>query len=113
MAQWEFMYLQASTNQMATIKDYANRLGALGWEPVGMASADKTVGMNSNVLILKREITPDNQLAPPATADEWQRDPSGRHEGRRWSGRQWTADVVDGRKQSVDPPTRFADPPLK
>lgn len=111
MAQWEFMYLSASTNQMAAIKDYANRLGALGWEPVGMASADKTVGMNSNVLILKREIV--DQLPRPETNAEWQPDPSGRHEFRRWSHRGWTADVADGKKRSVDPPTRYQDPPLK
>jgi len=63
--------------------DAAIKLGAEGWEPIGITSADKTVGLNSNLLILKREIVAP---APPATSEEWQDDPTGRFDKRRWNG---------------------------
>lgn len=108
--QWEFFYIQVNTNDMEGAKGLATRLGALGWEPVGIASADKTLGLNSNVLTFKRPIT--DPLPPAATDAEWQPDPSGRNEQRRWIRRGWTADVMNRGKIGIDPPTMYVDKKL-
>lgn len=102
--QWEFMYIQASTNNMVKVQEEANRFGALGWEPVGIASADKTIGINSNVLILKRPIL--DPPPSPSSAEEWQPDPTGRFDKRRWNGRVWTAEtaMMEAKTLHVDPP---------
>ena len=106
MQQWEFFYVQASTNNMKAVMEEVNKLGALGWEPVGIASADKTVGVNSNVVILKRPIT--SPPAPPASAEDWQADPTGRFDKRRWDPalEVWTAEVamMEAKSMHVDPP---------
>jgi uncharacterized protein YxjI len=39
---------------------------------------------------------------PPAAAANWYPDPGGKHEHRYWDGRQWTDDVADHGRQSVD-----------
>lgn len=112
MEQWEFNYVQVSTNDMASAMREANRLGALGWEPVGIASADRTIGLNSNVLIFKRPVRP---LPPPADQrqDAFLEDPSGRYDRRRWNGRAWTAEVgmLADRQVKIDPPTSVVDRP--
>lgn len=109
MAQWEIQYVQVSTNRMDMFMDAANRLGALGWEPVGITSADKTIGLNSNVVIFKRPIS--NPPAPSTSEVEWQPDPTGRHERRRWTWRGWGAECVNGRDGVVDPPDMHPDTP--
>ena len=110
MQQWEFTYLAASTVGMRKVYDEANRLGALGWEPAGIASADKTIGLNTNLIILKRPIL--DPLPPPATDEEWQPDPSGRFDKRRWDAveRVWTAQtaMMDAKTRHIDPPRRSA-----
>lgn len=104
--QWEFRYLEASTLQMDHLQDEANRLGALGWEPVGVASADRTMGLNSNVIIFKRPI--HSPPPAPATDEEWQDDPTGRFDKRRWDAAQrlWTAEtaMMEAKTLHVDPP---------
>lgn len=103
MAQWELTYVQASTNDVQAMIDAANKLGAEGWEPVGIASADRTLGLNSNLLVMKRAIDP---LPPPASDEEWQDDPTGRFDKRRWNGRVWTAEtaMMEAKTLHVDPP---------
>ena len=100
------MYISANTMSMDMMQDQANKFGAVGWEPVGMASADKTVGFNSNILVLKRRIT--NPPPPPAVNEDWHPDPTGRFEKRRWDTTLyvWTAETatVSTKKQHVDPP---------
>lgn len=110
MTQWEIQYIQDTANSIASITEQANRLGALGWEPIGIASADRTLGVNAMVLVMKRAIShpPD----PPATKDEWQRDPTGRHELRRWTWRGWGAECISGKARVVDPPNMHPDPPV-
>lgn len=109
--QWEFTFVQVNTTQMGLAMEQANKLGALGWEPVGIASADKTIGMNSNVLIFKRPVVP---LPPPPdmTQDTFLEDPSGRFDRRRWNGQEWTAEagMLADRKVVIDPPTARTDP---
>lgn len=107
MQQWEFTYLE-SNNHASYMKEFVaevNRLTARGWEPVGVAGVDKTVGVNKNGVVLKRPIT--DPPAPPATDDLWQADPTGRYTERRWEPRLriWTAEVRDAQgKEKVDPP---------
>lgn len=103
MSQWEITYVSAGTNNTGALIDAANKLGAEGWEPVGITNADKTVGFNSNMLIMRRELTPP---PPPATDDEWQDDPTGRFDKRRWNGRVWTAEtaMMEAKTLHVDPP---------
>lgn len=105
LQQWEFLYLQAQVNMMAKVQDEAMKLGALGWEPVGIASADKTLGLNSNVIIFKRPII--DPPPPPISSDEWQEDPTGRFDKRRWDGRVWTAEaaMMEAKTLHVDPPS--------
>jgi hypothetical protein len=110
MQQWEFMYVQVLTGSMHTAQEEADKLGALGWEPVGIASADKTLGFNANLLIFKRPI--ESPLPPPDTDDAWQDDPSGRFDKRKWNPdlRLWTAETAMMAKKTmhVDPPIRTA-----
>lgn len=102
--QWEITYVQASTNSVQSMIDAANTLGAEGWEPVGITSADRTLGLNTNVLIFKRPLTPP---PPPTSDDEWQDDPTGRFDKRRWNGKVWTAQtaMMEAKTLHVDPPS--------
>ena len=91
---------------MKAIVEEANKLGGVGWEMVGIASADKTVGFNSNIVVLKRPIS-----APPARPDsdeDWQPDPTGRFDKRRWDAvlGVWTAEtaMMEAKSMHVDPP---------
>lgn len=104
LTQWEITYVAAATNNVVAMIEAANKLGAEGWEPVGITSADKTIGLNSNVLIFKRPLTPP---APPQSMDEWQDDPTGRFDKRRWNGSVWTAEVamMEAKTLHVDPPS--------
>ena len=106
MQQWEIMYLDAYTNNMKRVAEEASRLGALGWEPVGIASADKTLGLNVNMLNLKCPITPPPP--PPATNEEWQPDPTGRYDKRRWDAELgvWTEQVamMEAKTTHIDSP---------
>lgn len=91
MRQWEHTYVQGNTLDLNAIRNASNKLGALGWELVGVTSVDKTIGMNANLLWFKREVEapPD-----PATDEEWQDDPTGRYDKRRWDGTVWTAETA-------------------
>jgi len=106
MQQWEFLYLDAYTNNMKRTAEEASRLAALGWEPVGVASADRTIGLNTNMLIFTRAIvTPP---AAPATDEEWQEDPTGRFDKRCWDAELgwWTAQVamMEAKTTHIDAP---------
>lgn len=104
MAQWEYMRLKTYTN--TPIGDTLNLAGAEGWEVVGFASADKTIGLNAVMVVCKREC-----VSPPPPADvtaAWHDDPTGRFDKRYWDGRQWSAHVGrvgPPKENAVDPPT--------
>ena len=88
--QWEHLVISSTGGAALGTQPELNRLGAEGWEVVGTAGTDKTIGFNALVLVLKREIVPP---APPSkgTTAEWYDDPCGRWEKRYWDGRTWTA----------------------
>ena len=105
MIVWEYRSVSASTNALKQFVDELNQLGLEGWEMTGFASADKTVGLNSMIAILRRGREGLSQ--PPAeTPEGWVRDPSGRYPDRYWSGAAWTKWVRDepGGNRSEDPP---------
>lgn len=108
--QWEYTYLSAGTGGRALMNQHLNRLGAEGWEVVGFASADKTIGVNSITALLKRRL-----VAPPPPADlepAWHDDPCGRFDKRYWNGEVWTAQVGRAADKSVhlDPPSLLVQP---
>jgi Protein of unknown function (DUF2510) len=102
---WEYSYVAANTNNVSGLLDALNERGMAGWEVVGFASADKTLGLNALIAIVKR---PRHSLASPpeGTEEGWLPDPSGRHPDRYWNGRHWTQWVRDkpGGTRSEDPP---------
>lgn len=107
MRQWEHTYVQGNTVELGPMKDAANQLGAEGWELVGITSVDRTIGMNTNLMVFKREVVPPPD---PRSDEEWQVDPCGRFDKRRWDGRVWTAQVamMDKKTRHVDSPTTIA-----
>lgn len=109
MNQW---YIQAHTNDIVRTMEETNRMGAIGWEVVGITTADRTIGMNTNVLILKRPI--DSVPPPPSTDDEWQQDPTGRFDKRRWDAevQLWTAQtaMMEAKTTHIDPPRAGSAP---
>jgi hypothetical protein len=104
MTQWEYFRLETGTNMPTA--DYLAVLGAEGWDMAGIAFADKTIGLNAIVVMLKRECVP-----PPPPADlgaAWFDDPTGRFDKRYWDGRVWSAHVgITGppKKRALDAPT--------
>lgn len=103
VTQWEITYVQSTTNTVQAMIDAANKLGAEGWEPVGITTADRTLGLNTNLLVFKRELTPP---AAPLSDEEWQTDPTGRFDKRRWNGKVWTAEtaMMEAKTLHIDPP---------
>lgn len=110
MKQWEHLVISSSGGAALATQPTLNRLGAEGWEVVGAAGTDKTVGLNALVLVLKREIVPPPP--PPGATAEWYEDPCGRWAKRYWDGRAWTAHVADAgaNKRDIDPPQTLHSP---
>lgn len=86
------------------LDEVLTRNGAEGWEVVGMAGLDKTVGLNGIVCVVRRAI-----VAPPPpedTTEGWYPDPCGRWEIRHWTGAHWSAHVADShtKKRGIDAP---------
>jgi hypothetical protein len=81
-----------------------NTMGSVGWEVVGFAAADKTLGLNEYAAILKRR-----KYGPPAPDGDgspgWYPDPLGRHVFRWWDGLRWEAGVHDDGQNGTDYPT--------
>lgn len=95
--------LQFSTVSIANMTLEMNQLGSVGWEVVGFASSDKTIGLSAlTAILIKRERTrfdsPDDQ------APGWKRDPLDRHQLRWWHGLRWTSAVHDDGKNGTDWP---------
>lgn len=105
MTGWEHAYIQTSTNVMAKLIAIVNDLGCEGWQLVSLDDQDRTLGTNSVVATLKRELVPPPP--PPDPADAWHPDPTGRFDLRHWNGRAWTFHVARRSDQSHhrDPPT--------
>lgn len=103
--QWEQRVIHSGSNDWKTLDRELQRLGAEGWEAVSIAGADKTVGINALVTIIKRAIVPP---APPPEGTEasWIDDPCGRWDRRYWNGHVWTAHVarVSPKELAIDPP---------
>lgn len=108
VTQWEYTYLQVGINAMGGVIDEANKLGAVGWEVVGFATADRSFGADTNVLVLKRAIRSVPLPPPPTATDEWLPDPTGRYDMRRWDStlQVWTAETATMSTETthVDPP---------
>ncbi len=109
--QWEYTYVDASTNAMPALNAMLNKLGLVGWEVVGFASADRTIGLNAIMAVLKRRVVAP---APPEPGDPaWYADPTGRFERRYFDGAFWTTHVTPGKGDEVtgeDTPTLL--PPI-
>jgi hypothetical protein len=102
---WEYRSLSAQTNSLEQLTASLNELGLEGWEMIGFASADKTIGLNALIAMLRR--AREALTAPPVgTPEGWVSDPSGRYAIRYWSGTGWTKWVCDkpGGNRSEDPP---------
>lgn len=55
---WEYIIVSARTTAQWTLQRTLNEYGRHGWEAVGFTSADKTIGLNSLEVIMKRRILP-------------------------------------------------------
>lgn len=111
MRQWEHLVISSAGGAALATQPELTRLGAEGWEVVGTAGTDKTLGLNALVLVLKREIVPPAPL-PDGTPAEWYDDPCGRWERRYWNGRVWTAHVASfsEKKRDIDAPQTLPAP---
>lgn len=107
--QWEYQRVETYTVGQRSLIEQLNVMGAEGWEVVGFASSDKTVGFNSLVAIARRPIVPPAP-ANEGTKPDWLPDPTGRWEIRYWDGARWTAHVANRaeKKRGVDPPQTLA-----
>src|SRR5260221_6757263 len=86
-AQWQHMRLTSGTGGAEILTDVVQDLGCYGSELVAVTSADKTIGLNSYLAILKRQLEPLEREAG------WNPDPCGRWDVRWWDGNVWTYDV--------------------
>lgn len=90
---WEYIVREFGTNATMNAAMELNSLGSAGWEVCGVAAADKTLGFNAVIYVLKRE-TPDP--APPADrTPAWHPDPHKVARLRWWNGIRW-AEQTDG-----------------
>lgn len=111
MQQWEQRVLHFTATDWKGLNDKILELGVDGWEAVSITSADKTVGMNAMLAIIRRPVvTPDPM--PAGTPEGWHPDPCGRWEIRHWNGERWTAHVADShtKKRGIDFPTMLPPP---
>src|SRR5207247_858135 len=76
MTQWEFSRVRAPTNTGQEFIDALNRFGSDGWEMVALTAADKTIGLNALIAVMKRECVRPH--SPPTPDAEWHDDPTGR-----------------------------------
>lgn len=108
--QWEHLIPFRTTGQMARLGDDLNRLGAEGWEVVGYAAVDPTLGTNALSCVMKCRVVPPP--APPGPEAAWHPDPCGRFDKRYWDGHQWSAHVgvEKGKQLLIDSPTTLAPP---
>jgi Protein of unknown function (DUF2510) len=105
-AQWEYAGITEATLDSGTLVERMVEAGAKGWELVGFASADPTIGVNVYTAVLKRRV-----VAPPPPYDPapaWWPDPTGRFAKRWWDGHQWTAHVATATDPAVDSPSMRA-----
>ncbi len=65
MTRWEYRGLQRNSANLNGLINDLNALGRDGWEVIGFASADKTLGLNSIMAILKRPIDEDARGRAP------------------------------------------------
>jgi hypothetical protein len=91
--QWEYKEVTGVTINTAAWLLELNGMGSLGWEVAGIAAVDPTLGINSYIAILKRQLIGWPTPADPSPA--WQHDPTGRFDRRYWDGLRWSQHVSD------------------
>jgi hypothetical protein len=64
---------QTSQGTTGTTPRVLSLLGSVGWEAAGISGVDKTVGLNSVVVILKRQR--DSPMPPADRSAGWKPDP--------------------------------------
>lgn len=93
-----------NTGQADEISKMLDALGTVGWEAVGVTAVDKTIGLNSIMVLLKRE---QIGLPRPAETSPGRKfDPTGRYKLRAWDGLRWERHVSNdgGATSTVDLP---------
>lgn len=107
--QWEYMTVVELVNAQTHLDLQLNALGSLGWEAVGLAASDPTLGLNQIHVLLKR-IAPDWPAPAGVRAGDavWVADPTRRFAQRYWDGWRWTEHVIDeaGQRSSDYPNVR-------
>ena len=101
--QWEYIGLQARSNELDGLLQRLNDAGARGWELASITNNDPSVGLNSIVAIMRRPIEP--LAEPDDTSADWKTDPSGRFDTRHWDGEAWTMRTRRDGVEHRDPPT--------
>jgi hypothetical protein len=64
LSAWEYRLVTAATLRKRNLGEELNRLGRLGWEVVGLAGSDRTVGVNSLEVLMKRPLLRDGWRVP-------------------------------------------------
>lgn len=101
---WEYTSVEGWTNNAEDLILRLNAAGSTGWEAIGIASSDKTLGVNSYMVIMRRKVLdwPSRGVEP-----EWAPDPTGRYPQRYWDGLRWTQHVTtDDGTAETDFPNR-------
>ena len=102
---WEYVTLTQGTNEMDGLDVRLNALGSLGWEAVGYASMDRTVGVNAVSVLLRREAMTFPHPHTLKGSAAWLADPARRYSMRYWDGLRWTQHVAGGNgERDVDYP---------
>lgn len=103
---WEYQLISTGSAALGVeeMQLRLNALGALGWEAVGVTANDPTIGLNSLVVVLKRQVT--DWPAPDELDAGWRPDPTGRFPRRYWDGERWTEHAEQGGERVMDLPNR-------
>jgi len=101
---WEYTEVRGWVNNVADVILQLNAHGSLGWEAIGIASSDPTIGLNGYIVLMRREVL--NWPACPS-GPSWAADPTGRFAQRYWDGLRWTEHVIaSDETTSTDFPNR-------
>lgn len=96
------------TNNQHELQRILNDLGSVGWEVVGFAGSDKTVGFNALVAVLRRAL-PDLPR-PTDTTPGYKPDPFDPTRTRWWDGFKWLEFIQDARGDGRVFPVGFPAP---
>ncbi len=100
---WEYTTIHVGTNQQTDTNRILNELGSVGWELVGWAGTDKTIGFNALVGVFRRPLA--DLPAPDDATPGWKPDLFDPTRYRWWDGGRWIEvihnDKGDGRSFPV------------